>query len=234
MSDYRKSLLVCEAISTSDVIRNRIARSSARFHGNDNISAYIQEGEIDKLIGEVIPLINAVLRGLVIDVDNDWNMKDTARRVAKMMINEIYNGRYVPPPKITNFPNDGYKSLYTTSGITIRSTCSHHLQNVTGTCWVGIFPEDKVIGLSKFNRIVHWLASRPSIQEELTTMVADALVDYAETPNVAVIIKAEHGCMSMRGVKEPCGEMSTAVMLGKFQTDANLKNEFYQRIGFKR
>jgi GTP cyclohydrolase I len=169
---------------------------------------------------------------LIIDVDNDWNMQQTSRRVAKMLVEEVYSGRYVPPPKITNFPNDGYKSLYTTSGITIRSQCSHHLQNISGTCWVGIFPEDKVIGLSKFNRIVHWLASRPSIQEELTTMVANALVEYAETPNVAVVIKAKHGCMSMRGVKEPCGEMSTAVMLGKFQSDPSLKDEFYKLIGF--
>jgi GTP cyclohydrolase I len=223
--------LICEAIS--DTIRNRIP-IGVRFHANDNISDYIEDGELEQLIDEVSQKMEGVLQSLVIDTKNDWNTQGTAKRVAKIMIQEIFSGRYLPAPKITNFPNDGYHSLYTTSGITIRSQCSHHLQNIIGSCWVGIFPETKVIGLSKFNRVVHWLSARPSIQEELTTQIANALVEYAETPNVAVIIKAEHGCMSMRGVKEPCGEMSTAVMLGKFQTDPSLKDEFYQLIGFKR
>jgi GTP cyclohydrolase I len=216
----------------SEVITNRIRKSGARFHGNDNISDFIKEGELKALIEEATGKMEAVLKSLLIDTENDWNTKETAHRFIKMCVNEIFAGKYQPPPKITNFPNDGYQSLYTTSGITIRSVCAHHLQNISGECWVGIFPEEKVIGLSKFNRIVHWIASRPQIQEEMTTQVANALVDYAETPNVAVVIKAKHGCMSMRGVKEPCGEMSTAVMLGKFQTDPSLKDEFYKLIGF--
>ena len=201
--------LLCEQINnpikTSDKIRAKIKAAGARFHGNDNISAYLEEGDTDKLVDEVTEKMESVLQSLVIDTENDWNTKGTAHRVAKMMINEIYSGKYLPPPRITNFPNDGYQSLYTTSGITIRSQCSHHLLPVTGNCWIGIFPESKVIGLSKFNRIVHWLSSRPSIQEELTTQIANALVEYAETPNVAVVLKADHGCMTLRGVNEPCG-----------------------------
>jgi GTP cyclohydrolase I len=97
-----------------------------------------------------------------------------------------------------------------------------------GNCWVGIFPEDKVIGLSKFNRLVHWISERPQIQEEMTSQIADALVEYAETPNVAVILKAEHHCMTHRGVREHESDMTTAIMRGKFRDDASLKDEFYR------
>jgi GTP cyclohydrolase I len=92
---------------------------------------------------------------------------------------------------------------------------------------VGIFPEQEVIGLSKFNRLVHWIASRPQIQEEMTTEIADALRNFAKTPNVAVVVKANHHCMTQRGVREHESDMTTAVMTGLFQTDASLKQEFY-------
>ena len=223
-----------KSFAVSEIIAQRVKAAGAEFRANQNISQFIQEGEIDQLVDEVAERMEGVLRSLVIDIDNDWNTRETARRVAKMYVMETYSGRYVPAPKITSFPNAGYKSLYVSEGITIRSACSHHFQNILGTCWVGVFPEEKVIGLSKFNRVVDWIATRPQIQEELTSEIADALSKFAETSNVAVVIKATHGCMSMRGVKEPCGSMSTAVMLGKFQTDASLKNEFYQLLGLKK
>lgn len=218
----------------SEIILQRIHNEGANYNANQNISRFICEGELGPLKTEVAYNVRVLLRSLLIDIDNDPNSMTTDMRVAKMLVDETFSGHFLPAPRITNFPNKGYQSLYTTSGITIRSTCSHHLQPITGKCWVGIFPEVKVIGLSKFNRIVDWIASRPQIQEEMTTMIADALVEYAETPNVAVIIKAQHGCMTMRGVKESCGEMSTAVMLGRFQTDTSLKDEFYKLIGFSR
>jgi GTP cyclohydrolase I len=115
-----------------------------------------------------------------------------------------------------------------TSGpISIRSTCAHHFQNIVGKCWVGIVPEDEVIGLSKFNRLVHHIAERPQIQEEMTTQIAKALSEYAKTPNVAVVVKAEHHCMTHRGVREHENDMTTAIMLGAFQSDPYLKQEFY-------
>ena len=158
--------------------------------------------------------MEAVLRSLVIDTEHDHNTNGTARRVAKMYVNETYGGRYIGAPKITSFPNVGYQDLYTAGPISIRSTCAHHFQNIVGRCWVGIFPEDKVIGLSKFNRLVHWIAERPQIQEEMTTQIADELVRYAETENVAVVLKAEHHCMTHRGVKEHESDMTTAIMRG--------------------
>ena len=212
---------------TSDIIKERIVTAKARFNANDNIAEFVKPGELELLQNEVQNEMQRVLSSLVIDTENDHNTKETAKRVAKMFLNETFGGRYVPEPRVTSFPNMGYNNLYTTGPITIRSTCAHHLQNIVGKCWVGIFPEEEVIGLSKFNRLLHHIAERPQIQEEMTTQIADKLVQYAKTPNVAVVVKAEHHCMTHRGVKEHDSDMTTAVMLGKFRDDPNLKQEFY-------
>lgn len=217
-----------EALPISEQIRARLVEAGQQFHCNDNIAAYITDEERAALVDEVTVKMEAVLRSLVIDTDHDHNTNGTARRVAKMYVNETYSGRYRAAPAITSFPNVGYKDLYTAGPISIRSTCAHHFQNIVGRCWVGIFPEDKVIGLSKFNRLIHWISERPQIQEEMTSQIADALQEYAETENVAVVLKAEHHCMTHRGVKEHESDMTTAIMRGKFREEAHLKDEFYK------
>ena len=214
-------------MKTSDKIKARIKESNSRFHSNDNISRFIYDGEIEELVDEVSDKFQGVLDSLVIDTENDHNTQDTARRVAKMFVKETFSGRYRDVPKVTAFPNLGYKSLYTTGPISIRSTCAHHFQNIVGRCWVGIVPEGEVIGLSKFNRLVHHIAERPQIQEEMTTQIADALKEYAKTEHVAVLVKAEHHCMTHRGVREHESDMTTAIMLGAFEKDPALKKEFY-------
>jgi GTP cyclohydrolase I len=211
----------------SEVIRKRLKKAGARFHCNDNISDYVTQKEVDQLVDEVTEKMQGVLESLVIDTENDHNTQDTARRVAKMFVKETFSGRYLPTPKVTAFPNLGYKSLYTTGPISIRSTCAHHFQNIVGRCWVGIVPNDEVIGLSKFNRLVHHICERPQIQEEMTTQIAEALKQYAKTDNIAVVVKAEHHCMTQRGVREHESDMTTAIMLGAFETDPALKKEFY-------
>jgi GTP cyclohydrolase I len=211
----------------SEVIRERLKKAGARFHCNDNISDYVTQKEVDQLVDEVADKMQAVLESLVIDTENDHNTQDTARRVAKMFVKETFSGRYLPTPKVTAFPNLGYKSLYTTGPISIRSTCAHHFQNIVGRCWVGIVPNGEVIGLSKFNRLVHHICERPQIQEEMTTQIAEALKQYAKTENIAVVVKAEHHCMTQRGVREHESDMTTAIMLGAFETDPALKKEFY-------
>lgn len=211
----------------SQVIRERIESANARYHCNDNISDYIKDGELDQLVDEVALKMEDVLQSLVIDTLHDHNTQDTARRVAKMFVKETFSGRYLPVPKVTAFPNLGYRSLYTTGPISIRSTCAHHFQNIVGRCWVGVVPEKEVIGLSKFNRLVHHICERPQIQEEMTTQIADALKEYAKTPNIAVVVKAEHHCMTQRGVREHENDMVTSIMLGAFETDPALKKEFY-------
>jgi GTP cyclohydrolase IA len=212
----------------SQIIRERIKAAGVRFNANDNISQFIQnDQEIELLVDEVSENFQNVLSSLIIDTDNDHNTRDTARRVAKMFVKETFGGRYRPEPKVTAFPNLGYKSLYTTGPITIRSVCAHHFQNIVGYCWVGIIPEDEVIGLSKFNRVVHHICERPQIQEEMTTQISEALQKYAKTKNIAVVVKAEHQCMTMRGVREHESDMTTAIMLGGFMDDPTLRKEFY-------
>jgi GTP cyclohydrolase I len=212
----------------SKQIKQRLEEAKARYHCNDNISEYIKEGEIDLLQQEVENKFYDVLQTLVIDTDNDHNTKDTARRVAKMWVKEVFGGRYRPMPKVTSFPNMGYKSMYTSGPISIKSTCAHHFQNIVGKAWVGIIPNGEVIGLSKFNRIIHHIAERPQIQEEMTTQIAEELQEYAHTKNVAVVVKAEHHCMTHRGVREHESDMTTAIMLGAFKDDPATRDEFYK------
>lgn len=212
----------------SKQIKQRLKEAKARYHCNDNISEYIKEGEIDLLQQEVENKFYDVLQTLVIDTDNDHNTQDTARRVAKMWVKEVFGGRYRPMPKVTSFPNMGYKSMYTSGPISIKSTCAHHFQNIVGKAWVGIIPNGEVIGLSKFNRIIHHIAERPQIQEEMTTQIAEELQEYAHTKNVAVVVKAEHHCMTHRGVREHESDMTTAIMLGAFKDDPATRDEFYK------
>lgn len=217
-------------MSISDTIKARIVASGSRFHSNDNISEFIKDGELEELQREVEQKMQGVLESLVIDTVHDHNTHETAKRVAKMYINETFSGRYKLPPKITAFPNMGYKSLYMSGPITIRSVCAHHFQNIVGSAWVGIVPDKEVIGLSKFNRIIQHIAERPQIQEEMTTQFATALKEYAKTPHIAVVVKAEHFCMTARGVREHESDMTTAIMLGAFNEDAALKAEFYSLL----
>jgi len=215
-------------MSISEEIKKRIQEADKRFHSNDNISDFIKEGELDLLQNEVEEKLKGVLDSLVIDTTNDHNTQDTSRRVAKMWIKETFGGRYKPAPKITSFPNMGYKSMYTSGPISIKSTCAHHFQNIVGKAWVGIIPNGEVIGLSKFNRLVHHIAERPQIQEEMTTQIAEALQEYAKTKHIAVVLKAEHHCMTHRGVREHESDMTTAIMLGAFKEDPATRDEFYK------
>ena len=212
----------------SDVIKRRLIEAGAKFTANDNISKYINDDEMRALQQEVESEFQNVLSALVIDTENDHNTKETAKRVAKMWIKEVFGGRYNAFPRVTSFPNMGYKSMYTSGPISIRSTCAHHFQNIVGNCWVGIIPNGEVIGLSKFNRIVHHIAERPQIQEEMTTQVAEELKKYAKTEHIAVILKAEHHCMTHRGVREHESDMTTSILHGAFKEDPALREEFYK------
>ena len=211
----------------SQTIKQRLLDAGQRHFANDNISKYINEGELELLQEEVKDKFQDVLETLCIDTQHDHNTNETAKRIAKMYVQEIFGGRFKPQPKVTAFPNMGYKSMYTSGPISVRSTCAHHFQNIVGKCWIGIIPEDQVIGLSKFNRIVHHIAERPQIQEEMTTHIAEELKKFAKTPHVAVVVKAEHHCMTHRGVREHESDMTTAVMLGAFLDESAVKQEFY-------
>lgn len=215
----------------SEIIRKRVrdcSRSDYSITANSNIATFLEPGDLDLLEKEVENAVQQLLKSLVIDVETDHNTKDTAHRIAKMYIREIFSGRYTAPPKITTFPNvRSYDQLYITGPIPIRSVCAHHFQNIVGNCWIGVFPGSEVMGLSKFNRIVDYFASRPQIQEELTADIANNIQTITKATGVAVVIKAEHHCMLARGVKAHESDMTTSVLLGKLRTEPLLRQEFF-------
>lgn len=217
--------------SVSTRIRNRIQRAGASFVANDNISDYIAADELVQLQAEVATKMQSVLETLVIDTANDHNTQATAERVAKMFVRELYKGRYEPMPSVTVFPNSKkLDELYIVGPVTVRSTCSHHLVPIIGKAWVGVLPSDSLNGLSKFSRLVDWVFGRPQIQEEATVQVADLLETLLKPRALGVIVKANHMCMALRGVKEPCSAHITSVMRGALRTDAALKQEFLRLI----
>lgn len=218
-------------MKVSDTIKARALASKRRFFACDNVSDFILEGEKEQLIDEVAANFELVLQSLIIDTTNDPNSKGTAKRLAKMYVNEIMSGRYEDAPDVTAFPNDGEGSY---SGMLvvraeIKSMCSHHHQPVRGTCFIGIIPTAKVIGLSKYIRIAQWYARRGQLQEELTVQIANRIMEATESANVAVYIEASHGCCENRGVGAFDSTTQTCVVRGEFEKLA-VKNEFFQQI----
>ena len=153
-------------------------------NGNNPISAD-EQAEMLKQVEEKFGEVFDILR-----IDrNDPNSTDTPRRLAKMWVNELLTGRYNPAPKVTVFPNrKKVDELVISKGIKVMSICSHHWQPITGTCAIGYVPRDKVIGLSKFTRIVDWFSRRGQIQEELGEQVADFLVKLLDPIALGVVI----------------------------------------------
>jgi GTP cyclohydrolase IA len=217
------------ALPASERIRYRLVAAGCRHHANDNISAYIRDGEITELKAEVQAKMQEVLRALVIDTESDHNTNETAKRVAKMFIEEVFRGRYVPMPSVTEFPNaERLNELMIVGPITVRSACSHHLCPILGKVWVGLLPNEhsNLIGLSKYARICDWIMSRPQIQEEAVTMLANELQQRVRPDGLAIVMEADHFCMHWRGVKDDKSAMVNSVMRGAFLKDANLRREF--------
>jgi len=220
---------VDEGTPVSVRIRERIKAAQRRFHANDNIADFIEPGELALLLDEVQGKMAEVLSSLVIDTASDHNTQDTARRVAKMFLNEVYKGRYQPAPAVTEFPNvERLNELMIVGPITVRSACSHHLCPIIGKVWIGVMPNEhsNLIGLSKYARLVDWIMSRPQIQEEAVTQVADLLQSRMNPDGLAVVMEADHFCMQWRGVKDMDSKMINSVMRGSFLKDANLRREF--------
>ena len=220
-----------EPVSTR--IRARIQRAGQRFHANDNIAAFLEPGELEALIDEVEEKMKGVLESLVIDTESDHNTQDTARRVAKMYIGEVFRGRYVPAPPVTEFPNaERLNELMIVGPITVRSACSHHLCPIIGRLWIGLMPNEhsNLIGLSKYSRLAEWVMSRPQIQEEAITQMAELLMRKVSPDGLAVVMEADHFCMHWRGVKDSETKMINSVMRGVFLKDAALRREFLSLI----
>lgn len=220
-------------VPVSQRIRDRLVKTRTRFHANDNIAAHIEPGELDALLDEVTAKLQGVLESLVIDTENDHNTQDTGRRVAKMFINEVFGGRYVPMPPVTEFPNAAHlNELMIVGPITVRSACSHHLCPVIGKVWIGVMPNEHsaLIGLSKYARIAQWIMGRPQIQEEAVVQLADVLQEKMQPDGLAVVMEADHFCMQWRGVKDMDAKMINSVMHGSFLKDPALRREFLSLI----
>jgi GTP cyclohydrolase I len=220
----------------SQRIRERLRAARERFHANDNISKYIEPGELPELLDEVEARMQRVLESLVIDTEGDHNTQDTARRVARMYLTEVFSGRYIPVPQVTEFPNvERLNELMIVGPITVRSACSHHLCPIIGKVWIGVMPNEhsNLIGLSKYTRLCDWVMSRPQIQEEAVTRLADLLQDRMQPDGLAVVMEADHFCMQWRGVKDTDSKMINSVMRGSFLKDANLRREFLALLSRK-
>jgi GTP cyclohydrolase IA len=225
-----------EGVPLSVKIRERLESARKRFHSNDNIADFLEPGDLDGLLDEVAQKMQGVLDSMVIDTTNDHNTGDTARRVAKMYLTEVFRGRYVPPPSITEFPNaEHLNELMIVGPITVRSACSHHLCPVIGKLWIGVLPNEhtNVIGLSKYARLAEWIMGRPQIQEEAVVQLADLIMEKTQPDGLAVIMEARHYCMAWRGVKDLDSKMINSVMRGAFLKNSALRREFLSLIPHK-
>lgn len=218
-----------EGVPVSVKIRERLKAAQRRFNANDNIADLIQPGELDAMLDEVQVHTQRMLDSLVIDTENDHNTRDTARRLAKMYVQEVFRGRYVTPPVITEFPNIEHLNELTIVGpITVRSACSHHFCPVIGKLWLGILPNQNtnVIGLSKYARLAEWIMTRPQIQEEAVMQLANLIEEKTQPDGLALVMQATHYCMAWRGVKDLESQMVNSVMRGAFLKDTALRKEF--------
>ena len=214
-------------------IRERITAARKRYNANDNIADFIEPGELDLLLDEVTDKMKGVLDSMVIDTAHDHNTNDTARRVAKMYLKEVFKGRYVTAPEITEFPNaERLNELMIVGPITVHSACSHHFCPVIGKIWIGVMPNEhtNVIGLSKYARLAEWIMGRPQIQEEAVVQLADLIQRKTQPDGLAIVMEASHFCMGWRGVKDMDSKMINSVMRGAFLKDPNLRREFLSLI----
>ena len=218
-------------MTPSETIRARLAAAGGPGRANDSLAEHLQPGEMDALLDEVAEKAGALLDSLVIDRASDHNTNDTARRIAKLYLREVFRGRYDPPPALTDFPNaKKVDQMYVVGPISIRSTCSHHFAPILGHAWVGVIPGERVIGLSKFNRIADWIFSRPQIQEEAVMQLADRLEEAVKPLGLGIIVRAKHQCCSWRGVRDDTAMVSSE-MRGLFRTDSDARAELMALVG---
>ena len=213
-------------------IKKRLKDAGVRYWANDNISEVLQEGDKQALIEEAIPAFENVLQKLLIDTETDPNSKDTARRMAKMYINEIMSGRYVVMPNPSAFPNyieGGYEGMLVVRS-ELTSLCSHHHQPVAGVAYIGIIAADTLIGLSKYPSIAQWCARRGTLQEELNNDIANEIQKATGSSNVGVYIQATHGCCENRGIGAHSSLTQTTVLRGAFSDEPGTKKEFMDNI----
>ena len=199
---------------------------------NEALEQPLTAGERDIMIAAAARKVEELFDILRIDHRNDHNTRETPQRVAKMYVEEILEGRYTAPPKITEFDNaQAYDQLIVTGPIELRSMCAHHMMPIYGAAYIGILPsaDGKIIGLSKYDRIVEYFAARLQIQEELVKQIGQYIMDMTSPRGLAVRISAVHMCKTQRGVRASHrSRMVNTYYWGEMASDAALKSEFVQ------
>jgi GTP cyclohydrolase I len=186
----------------------------------------LEETEKEK-ISSIEPLVYSIMETLGLDLTDD-SLCDTPRRVAKMFVLEKFWG--LKPenfPKCTTIENKmHYDEMIVEKNIRVMSDCEHHLVQIDGLATVAYIPKERVLGLSKMNRIVEYFSRRPQVQERLTQQIAEALKFILGTEDVAVVIKAKHYCVISRGVEDQNSETVTSYISGAFKTNSSVRSEF--------
>lgn len=195
---------------------------------NNNI--VLTDKERQKMISKLEKQFRDVLITMKFDVDNDQQIQDTPKRMAKMYVNELFSGCYTEEPKITTFDNvEKMDDIVFLGPISVKSTCSHHFVPFIGEVYLAYLPNEKLVGISKLARVVKWFMRRPQIQEELVKQIADYVEDKLQPKGVAVFLKAQHLCMIARGVEEYDSWMKSSAVRGAFK-EQTLKEEFFNMI----
>lgn len=199
---------------------------------NEALEAPLSSAAEEAMIAAASQKLAELLEILRIDHLNDHNTRETPDRVARMYVRELLRGRFAAPPKITEFDNvEGCEQLIVTGPIEVRSLCAHHLMPIVGEAFIAIHPsaEGKIIGLSKYDRIVEHFAARFQIQEELVSQIASFIMEQTAPQGVAVRISALHMCKTHRGVRASrTSRMVNTAWLGSLKDDPALKQEFLQ------
>ena len=200
--------------------------------GNQPVIGFMSEADRAAMAEAAARKIEELFDVLKIDHRNDHNTRDTPGRVARMMVEETLRGRFTSPPRITDFDNvERCDQLIVTGPIEVRSTCAHHLMPIYGHAMIGILPapDGRIIGLSKYDRIVDYFSSRLQIQEELAKQIERFLVDNTEPRGLAVRISAVHLCKTHRGVRASrASRMVNTTYHGVLAEDHRLRAEFLQ------
>ena len=188
--------------------------------------------EIESMISEASVHYGNFLKSMGFDYEADRQKVDTPRRVAKAWLKDLVLGSITEAPSMTVFPNEeNYNGVVIQTGIPVTSMCAHHNLPFTGYASVAYVPGEKVVGLSKLNRVVDWFSRRPQMQESLTQQIHTFLSEQMDCKSVAVSIAAKHMCCSNRGIKHPTSTMTTNKFSGVFMEPSNMiREEFLQAI----
>ena len=204
---------------------------------NGSYAGNLTEAEVAKRQEKIEKAFESIYDALGVDWKNDHNSADSPKRISKMMCTETLSGLFEAPPKLTFFENPTrFDQLICTGPISVQSQCAHHLAPIEGNAFIGILPnaDGKIVGLSKYARIVRWFSRRLQIQEELTSQIADYLEEQLKPAGLAVRIIAKHFCMSHRGVMEHASVMDTTIVRGVLRESQSIKQEFLSSCAMMR